>query len=219
MSLRDEILKNEELLLKEFGKDFNLAIKYFMGKIKALNNDGDIVKFLNNPSIRVIKKDQYDAIHEVGLKTAIDIMDEYKENICPATEIEDLKEGDLVTSLTICALANNFNHQKGMYYNKDKNIVLLKTQIKNGAYADSWIERNQEIKYFLENEKESFNYINKTYTHIPNIICNEIIAQKNTDTKVYLFYRYADGNRYNFGGEYKPKSHCDNNKAIILVKV
>lgn len=33
MSLRDEILKNEEFLLKEMGKDFNLAIKYFMGKI------------------------------------------------------------------------------------------------------------------------------------------------------------------------------------------
>lgn len=219
MSLRDEILKNEELLLKEMGKDFNLAIKYFMGKIKALNNDGDIVKFLNNPSIRTIKKDQYDAIHKAGLKTAIDIMDEYKEDVCPATEIGDLKECDLVTSLTICALANNFNHQKGMYYNQEKNIVLLKTQIRNGVYADNWIERDKKIKYYLENEKESLNYARKTYTHVPNIVCNEIIEQKNKDTKVYLFYRYADGNRYFLGGEYKPVSFIEGNKAIILDKV
>lgn len=219
MSLRDEILKNEELLLKEMGKDFNLAIKYFVGKIKALNNDGDIVKFLNNPSIRIIKKNQYDAIHKAGLKTAIDIMNEYKEDICPATEIEDLKEGDLVTSLTICALANNFNHQKGMYYNQGENIVLLKTQIRNGVYADNWIERDKKIKYYLENEKESLNYARKTYTHVPNIVCSEIIEQKNKDTKVYLFYRYADGNRYFFGGEYKPVSFIEGNKAIILDKV
>lgn len=219
MSLRDEILKNEELLLKEMGKDFNLAIKYFVGKIKALNNDGDIVKFLNNPSIRIIKKNQYDAIHKAGLKTAIDIMNEYKEDICPATEIEDLKEGGLVTSLTICALANNFNHQKGMYYNQVENIVLLKTQIRNGVYADNWIERDKKIKYYLENEKESLNYARKTYTHVPNIVCSEIIEQKNKDTKVYLFYRYADGNRYFFGGEYKPVSFIEGNKAIILDKV
>lgn len=219
MSLREEILKNEELLLKEMGKDFNLVIKYFMGKIKALNNDGDIIKFLNNPSIRTIKKDQYNAIHEAGYKTAVDVMNEYKGNICPATEIEDLKEGDLLTSITICALANNFNHQKGMYYNKDKNIVLLKTQIKNGAYADSWIERDRKIKYFLENEKETFNYVNKTFSHIPNIICNEIIEQENKETKVFLFYRYADGNRYFFGGEYRPVLFVEGNKAIILDKV
>lgn len=219
MSLKDEILKNEELLLNEFGKNFNLSIKYFMRKIKALNNDGDIVKFLNNPSLRTIKKDQYDAIHEAGYKTAVDIMNEYKGNICSATEIEDLKEGDLLTSITICSLANNFNHQKGMYYNKDKNIILLKTQIKNGVYADSWIERDKKIKYYLENEKETYNYINKTYSHIPNIVCNEIIEQKNTDTKVYLFYRYADGNRYYFGGEYKPVMFIEENKAIILDRI
>lgn len=219
MSLREEILKNEELLLKEMGKDFNLVIKYFMGKIKALNNDGDIIKFLNNSFIRTIKKDQYNAIHKAGLKTAIDIVNEYKGNICPATEIEDLKEGDLLTSITICALANNFNHQKGMYYNKDKNIVLLKTQIKNGAYADSWIERDRKIKYFLENEKETLNYVNKTFSHIPNIICNEIIEQENKETKVFLFYRYVDGNRYFFGGEYRPTLFAEGNKAIILDKV
>lgn len=219
MSLRDEILKNEELLLKEMGKDFNLAIKYFMGKIKALNNDGDIVKFLNNPSIRTIKKDQYDAIHKAGLKTAIDIMNEYKDGICSATEIEDLKEGDLVTSLTICALANNFNHQKGMYYNQEKNIVLLKTQIRNGVYADNWIERDKKIKYYLENEKDNLNYINKAYTHMPNRICRDIIEGKNCDAKIYLFYRYAGGNRYFFGGEYESISFVEDNRAIILSKL
>lgn len=219
MSLRDEILKNEEFLLKEMGKDFNLAIKYFMGKIKALNNDGDIVKFLNNPSIRTIKKDQYDAIHKAGLKTAIDIMNEYNGEICQATEIDDLQEGDLVTSLTICALANNFNHQKGMYYNADKNFILLKTQIITGIYSDNWIERDKRIKYYLENEKNVLSYANKTYSHIPNVVCNEIIEQKSKEIKVYLFYRYADGNRYFFGGEYLPVSYVEGNKAIILEKI
>ena len=123
-------------------------------------------------------------------------MNEYNGEICQATEIDDLQEGDLVTSLTIYALANNFNHQKGMYYNSDKNFILLKTQIVTGVYSDNWIERDKKIKYYLENEKDVLSYANKTYSHIPNVVCNEIIEQKSKEIKVYLFYRYADGNRY-----------------------
>lgn len=219
MSLRSEIIKNEKFLLVHFRRDYKLAIKFFIKKVESLRTDGDIVKFLNNKSIMKIKKEQYDSIHEMGYKTAIDIMNEYKGEVTPATEIDNLVEGDLITSLTICSIVNNFNIQKGMYYDEEKRVIILKTQLEDGVYEDGWIEECKKIKYCLENEKNVENYKYKIYAHIPNRVCKEIIMGEDKITKVYLFYRYTDGGNYYFGGEYKPTSFVDNNTAIVLEKI
>lgn len=58
-SLKEQILENEDRLYKEFKDDFGLAIKFFKAKIESLREDGDIVKFLENPSILDIKKEQF----------------------------------------------------------------------------------------------------------------------------------------------------------------
>ena len=145
-------------------------------------------------------------------------MSEYNNDNLVYTCVQDLEIGSLVNALTICAIANNFNHQKGMYYNESEDILLLKCQVKNGQYGDRWLTRNRKLLYFLQTEKESNNYINKKFSHKPNQICREIIEGENKHTKVYIFYRYNKGDRYFYEGEYIPTEFVEDNRAIILDK-
>lgn len=219
MSLKEAIINNEKLLLDNFSNEYGLHIKYFIAKIQSLPKDGDIVKFLNNPSIRHIKKKQYDLFHNRGFRTAIDIMNDYDLSDLECTTLENLEVGELVNALTICAMANNFNHQKGMYYNEKDDILFLKTQLKNGQYGDRWIKRNRELLYYLQTEKEELFYTTKKFSHKPNLICRDIIEKINNHTKVYLFYRYNGGNRYFYDGQYAPIEFVENNRVIVLKKL
>ena len=218
MTLKEKIINNENILLENFSNEYGRAIKYFIAKIQSLPNDGDIVKFLNNPSIRQIKKKQYDLFHSRGFTTAIDIMENYDISNLEYATINNLEVGSLVNALTICAMANNFNHQKGMYYNEVDDILFLKTQLKNGQYGDRWIDRNHELLYYLQTEKESLFYSTKNFSHKPNLICRDIIEKVNNHTKVYVFYRYNGGDRYFYDGQYNPIKFVEDNKAIILRK-
>jgi len=215
--LKNLIIENEQRLLQIFEKEYGLAIKYFIKKIESLQNDGDIIKFLNNKSILSIKKKQYDFVHSMGYKTAIDVMLEHSKDDYKCTQMEDLEEDQLVTTMTISALANNFNTQKGMYYNHEQNMIILKCQIVNGEYGNYWIKRERELLYYLEREREEYCYINCEFSNLPNKICRDII-NKTSNAKVFLFYRYSRGDRYFYAGEYNIQSFAENNKAIVLKK-
>lgn len=129
-TLKEQILNNEKILLKNFSEQYGLAIQFFIKKIEALDKDGDIVKFLNNKCILSIKKDQYDLFHKNGYKTAIDIKNEYDKTNLVYSRIENLEKDELVNTMMISVYANNFNSQKGMYYNQEDDILILKCQVK-----------------------------------------------------------------------------------------
>lgn len=216
-SLKEEILGNETRLLDKFGNEFGASIKLFIKKIESLAKDGDIVKFLNNPSIIDIKKEQYDTIHEKGMKTAIDIMNEYNKDNLDYTSVIDLMIGDKLNSMILCAMANNFNLMLGMYYNENEDYVLLKSQTSDGQYNDKWID-DRKMMYYLQNEKKD-KYGSRDFSHIPNQLCRDIILNLNTHTKVYLFDRKSKKEDYVFCGEVRPISFCNQNKCIILEKI
>ena len=219
MSLKQEILDNEMYLLKNFERDYGPHIKNFISKINALSYDGDIVIFLSSPYLETQKQEQYDAIHSKGMKTAIDIMNTYDKSNLKYIALDDIKKEDLLTAMDICALAKNFNIQKGMYYNSEKNNLIIKSQIKDGQYDNSWIVRDKQMKYYLEQEKYEDVYYNLKFSHLPNQICRDIIIGFNQETRLYLFYRYNNGDRYFYAGEYKPVKFVENNKAIILENI
>lgn len=215
-SLKNMILRNENKLLKTFGENFGTAIKLFINKIEALSTDGDIVKFLNNPSILEIKKEQYDLIHEYGYKTAVDIMNSYDKTNLSYTNIYDLKIGDKLNTMTLCALANNFNMMLGMYYNDIDDILILKSQTKGGIYKNEWISERSMI-YYLQNESKE-NYKSLKFSHKPNRVCRDIILQINMHTKVYLFNRETKHSDYTYCGLVKPIRFYNDNKCIIITK-
>ena len=216
-SLKELILENEKLLLNEFSDEFGLSIKLFIKKIESFVNDGDIVKFLNNPSIDEIKKEQYTLIHDKGFKTALDIMDEYDKTNISSSSINDLKIGDNINTNTICALVNNFNAMLGMYYNSEEDYLILKCQLHDGGYNDVWIEKYKSMSYYLQNEKE-IHYTTLNFSHVPNQICRDIILGKNKTTKVYLMYRYNKNEDYIFAGEFIPVGFLQANRCIMLQK-
>ena len=212
--LKKLILKNEENLLSLFGNDYGINIKLFKKKIEALRYDGDIVKFLNNDSILEIKKEFYDLIHKYNQKTAVDLMNEYpKENLL-YTSIKNLEIGEKVNTMTICALANNFNMMLGMYYNQEENILILKSQTRDGDYHDKWINET-DLVYYLQNEKEE-KYQSLEFSHQPNQICRDIILKLNSNTKVYLFTRNNKDEEYIYHGEVTPVKFLNNNKCILI---
>lgn len=215
-SLKALILKNEDKLLNKLGEKYELSIKLFKKKIESLKNDGDIVKFLNNPSILEIKKEQYEDTHSLGLKTAIDIMNEYDKKDISFTSIDDLKINDKVSTMTICALANNFNLMLGMYYNEKEDIIILKSQTTGGDYNNRWINDNN-LQYYLQTEDES-KYQSLEFSCRPNQICRDLILNINSHTKVYLFNRTFKNEDYTFCGEVKPVKFINNNKCVILSK-
>ena len=215
-SLKSLILKNEDHLLNKLGEKYELSIKLFKKKIESLKNDGDIVKFLNNDSILDIKKEQYDEIHQRGLETAVDIMNNYDKSQLKYTLVDDLYVGEEVNTITLCALANNFNLMLGMYYNEKDDILILKSQTENGEYNDKWIN-DDEFLYYLQSEDDE-NYKSLEFSHKPNQICRDIVLKLNLHTKVYLFIRKNKKEDYIFCGEFNPIKFLNNNKCIVITK-
>ena len=214
-SLKEQILENEDKLYKVFKDDFGLAIKLFKAKIECFKEDGDIVKFLENPSILDIKKEQYDKIHAKGMRTAIDIKESYDKSKLKYTTINDLKINDKVNTMTICSIVNNFNVMLGMYYDNATKSLILKSQIKDGTYKDRWIEKNKTLYYCLQNEAEE-NYSKLSFSKYPNTVCKNIMFGYDLDTKVYLFCRCNAKEDYTYFGEVKLEKFVSGNKAIII---
>lgn len=215
-SLKKQILSNEYKLLSAFSNEYGQAINLFIKKIESLPTDGDIVKFLNNPSILDIKKDQYDLFHSNGYMTALDIMNEYDKDGLKCTEISYLKSGDKINTMTLCALANNFNLMLGMYYNDKEDYIILKSQTTDGDYNNKWID-DKNMQYYLQNEKEG-KYQSLEFSHQPNKVCRDIILNINSHTKVYLFDRSSKYEDYTYCGEVKPIKFINNNKCIVIQK-
>ncbi|MBQ6282888.1 MAG: hypothetical protein IJK66_05105 [Bacilli bacterium] len=219
MSLKKIILENEIILLNNMGEQYKNRINNFISKIKALDYDGDIARFLSSQYFLDQKREQYIAIHNSGLKTAVDILNDYDKSKLDYINIDKIEENDLLTAMNISALANNFNVQKGMYYNETNDFLIIKSQIKDGTYDNNWIVRNSQMKYYLETEKFADVYYNLQFSHLPNKICRDIIIGYNNHTKLFLFYRYNNGDRYFFAGQYKPIKFTDDNRAIIITKI
>ncbi len=219
MDLKKSILENENILLNNMDEQYKNHINNFISKIKALDYDGDIARFLSSQYFLDQKKEQYTAIHNAGLKTALDILDSYDKSKLESISIDKIKENDLLTAMNISALANNFNIQKGMYYNEKNDFIIIKSQIKDGPYDNHWIIRNSQMKYYLETEKFTDVYYNLQFSHLPNRICRDIIIGYNNHTKLFLFYRYNNGDRYFFAGQYKPIKFVEDNRAIIITKI
>ena len=215
-SLKQQILNNEYKLLSVFSNEYGQAINLFIKKIESLPTDGDIVKFLNNPSILDIKKDQYDLFHSNGYMTAIDIMNEYDKSGIKSTEITGLKLGDKINTMTLCALANNFNLMLGMYYNEKEDYIILKSQTSGGDYNNKWLDE-KNMQYYLQNESED-KYQSLEFSHRPNQICRDIVLNMNTHTKVYLFDRSTKNEDYSYCGEVKPIKFINNNRCIVIQK-
>lgn len=214
-SLKEQILENEDRLYKEFKDDFGLAIKFFKAKIESLREDGDIVKFLENPSILDIKKEQFDKIHSKGMKTAIDIKNDFDKSDLKYTTIDSLNLNQTVNTMTICSMANNFNVMLGMYYDDITKSLILKCQIKDGPYEDKWIEPNKKLYYCLKNETDE-NFSRLSFSKYPNTVCKNILFGYDLETKVYLFYRYNKNDDYTYAGEVKLEKFVNGNKAIIV---
>ncbi|HHX67476.1 MAG TPA: hypothetical protein GX708_05390 [Gallicola sp.] len=214
-SLKEQILENEDKLYKVFKDDFGLAIKFFKAKIESLNEDGDIVKFLENPSILDIKKEQFDKTHSRGMKTAIDIKNDFDKRNLKYTTIDSLTLNQKVNTMTICSIANNFNVMLGMYYDNITKSLILKCQIKDGPYEDKWIEPNKKLYYCLQNETNE-NFSKLSFSKYPNTVCKNILFGYDLETKVYLFYRYNKNDDYTYAGEVKLEKFVDGNKAIIV---
>lgn len=216
-SLKSLILENEDYLLTKIGDKYDLSIKLFKKKIESLRTDGDIIKFLNNPSILDIKKEQYDDTHSLGLKTAIDIMNEYDKSNVLSTTVDNIKIGERINTMTICALANNFNLMLGMYYNEKEDFVILKSQTSGGDYNNKWLDSNN-LQYYLQSEDES-KYQSLEFSFKPNQVCRDILLNINSHTKVYLFNRDNKNEDYEFCGEVKPLKFVNNNKCIVISKL
>lgn len=214
-SLKEQILENEDRLYKVFKDDFGLAIKFFKAKIESLREDGDIVKFLENPSILDIKKEQFDKTHSKGMKTAIDIKNDFDKSDLKYTTIDSLNLNENVNTMTICSIANNFNVMLGMYYNDITKSLILKCLIKDGPYEDKWIEPNKKLYYCLQNETDE-NFSRLSFSKYPNTVCKNILFGYDLETKVYLFYRYNKNDDYTYAGEVTLEKFANGNKAIIV---
>lgn len=215
-SLKEQILENEDRLYKVFKDDFGLSIKFFKAKIESLREDGDIVKFLENSSILDIKKEQFDKTHSKGMKTAIDIKNDFDKSDLKYTTINSLNLNQTVNTMTICSLANNFNIMLGMYYDDITKSLILKCQIKDGPYEDKWIEPNKKLYYCLQNETDE-NFSRLSFSKYPNTVCKNILFGYDLETKVYLFYRYNKNDDYTYAGEVNLEKFVNGNKAIIVV--
>lgn len=214
MNIKEKLIGNEMLLLKKFPK-YSTSIDLYISKLKQLTVDGDFYNFVLASGKNKI--DQYVDYSIHGYKSSVKIIAENLDNLDldKCTKPDILIKGNLYNSMIISALAKNFNVQTGMYYNKEDNIIVLKSEIGGTSFNDHWVIKDGTFHYFFQKEKNTDNYRTKRFKILVNLKTYENSIGLN-NSKVHFFCRYKDDFEYVYKGIVKPQELVSDNKAIIL---
>lgn len=143
-------------------------------------------------------KGLYQELKIKGLKTFEDLLPELKikfsKHLNDTTELEDLKEGIVLTKIEICCLANNFNHFVGMWEIKfgKRSLGIIASAKFGEDYGNAWIEKDTKLKYILQKVDGRDTQVSK-------------LAQTTEKLPIYVFENLED-NQYKFLGIFEKES-------------
>lgn len=175
-----------------------------------------IIKSFNSKE----KDIQEQVYNSKNYKSARQIINDNLSNIDLNDNItfEKLKEGTSYSSLEICALANDYNNQVGMYFVKETNSVIIKSTVEdnNRPYDDRWIKNEIVLKYYMQTEKEA-NVNTLSFSNKPNAAIFNSLMNGNL-INIYTFINYKKGESFVYKGIYHPCGLIDDNRAFYLFK-
>lgn len=217
--IKNIILENEYKLLENF-EEYKQSINQYIKKLESIKYDAMLYNLIMRSFGSNEKAVQENKYNMYGFKSSRQLINEYKSylDLNDMPVLDKLIEGDTLSSLEICSLADNYNNQVGMYYLTGKNAVIIKSTVEdnNRPYDDKWLKGDIILRYCMQSEKpENVNTLN--FSHKPNaVIFNSLMDQSLLD--IYVFVNSSKGKPYVYKGIYHPCGLVSKNKAFLLFK-
>lgn len=211
----------EHLDLEDTFKSKVKRTKILVNRMKKI---GDLSRYLqrfeNVPPVGDPKRELYDRLKELNLKTYEDLYPEFVEKfanyIDDVTVLDDFVIGSEYTSWDISIYSRTYDTQSGIYLIGDEpnyQAIFVKATFSEGKYPNEWIEGNNVLKYYMYSLKSVFK---KEYKYNAAIL-NSI----RTNTPIYVFQK--DDTRLTLKGIYRYESDHSNpedeSRWFILHKV
>lgn len=140
----------------------------------------------------------YDNFRLLGLTTFEDIYYEvknkFKDELEDVTVLEDFVIGEVYSSYDIAIFAKTYDVQSGIYLVGEEpnyQAIFIKVTLQEGKYANKWLTKGQELKYYMYSRSGNFD-INYKY--------NKAIINSN-DIPIYVFIK--DGTECKLEGIFK----------------
>ncbi len=118
----------------------------------------------------------------------------YKPYLNDVTKLDDFKIGFPYTSFDIAIFSKTYNNQAGIYLINEE-AIFIKVTLEGGKYSNTWIKKNEELKYYMQSRSGNFN---------ENYKANQAII--NSENKpIYVFIK--NGAECILNGIYHYQSH------------
>ena len=217
--IKKKIIENEYALLNNVPA-YEQSIKQFIKKIETANYDKMLYDLIIKSFASKDKFVQEQKYNELGLLSSRQLINKYiKElDLSDQLKLDDLVEEEYYSALDICALADNYNNQVGMYYIPENDSIIIKSTVEdnNRPYDDRWIKKGVILKYYMQTEKES-NVNSLSFSHKPNaMVFNSLMEGRAVN--IYVFVNTKKGLPFAFKGVFHPCGLVDGNKAFLLFK-
>lgn len=218
--VKKAIIDNEKLLLEHFNKpEIVNSIRLYISKLELLNRDKDLYDFI---SVSFKNKTDIEKLYNAeGFKSSRQIINERKDelNLEDKSTIKNIEIGNKYSYIEICALANNYNPQVGMYYLPEDDCVVIKTTVEdnNRIYDDRWQNEDKNILIYCIQTEKPENVENLSFSHKPNaVIFNALMIGDLID--VHVFRNSKKGDPYMYEGVFHPCGLVDGNNAFVLFR-
>lgn len=197
----NKIFKNENI-----SDPNNEKIKKVFQELKGLKNSGDKFKYIENAK----REDGKNSIKDV-YKIIYDYAFEYKDLLLEnSTKVQNLVLGSFYTRKEISAVADFWNIQTGILFNKKSNNVFITVNTKtdyeyivNGKQilVQNIIDRNFNIKYYAQSNGYSSSSIYNSTAN--NELRNKIGNASNNENNGFIFvFEAIEKNKYKYIGKY-----------------
>ena len=125
--IKKKIIENEYALLNNVPA-YEQSIKQFIKKIETANYDKMLYDLIIKSFASKDKFVQEQKYNELGLLSSRQLINKYiKElDLSDQLKLDDLVEEEYYSALDICALADNYNNQVGMYYIPENDSIIIK---------------------------------------------------------------------------------------------
>ena len=216
--LKDRLIENERKYLI-YNPERRQSAHQLISNINKITYAYDLINFIERSFTNPNKIMRFIEYNRNNLPTPIDIVNEYKNiESLPRIMVTNLKVGETYPSIMISALANNFNIQVGMYYIEfnNKPYVIVTAEISEGqdnvTYSNSWIIKNEKIRYMMQQPRNNLNFKNLPY--------NKAIIdsyENKTNLDVLVFYRSSRTNDFTYAGIFKVTKVNDDNSVQLEI--
>lgn len=180
---------------KELSKEYKNKVQRSKTLFSNFKKSGDMYRYLRRfkDSHGSNNDDLFYELKRLDLKTFEDILpvieEKFGHELEDTTVLDDFVIGKSYSSFDIAIMAQTYDVQSGIYIigdDKNTQAVFIKATLENGVYPNTWLVKNEELKYYMYAPQGKYNPEYKYNKAIINSKDIPIYVFIKNDTNCYL---------------------------------